>query len=216
MNKVNYNFLKTLSVIVLSVFLFANCEQSEKKNSIQEEQSENKKNSQDEQFETEFNLENLFFYSLEELQEKYGESNMQNEFIEACETCGPEGSPLDESYYTTTLFPNSNREVFIDWNFDKTLVTNVSVQSEGNKWSTKEGFHLGDSISRINRYFKNKYFEMFYFYEFTYNVNENYTLGFNAELDFSKTETETFQSSDSRLNKLVLERIELRLPGYSK
>jgi hypothetical protein len=55
---------------------------------------------------------------------------------------------------------------------------------------------------------------MFYFYEFIYNLNENYTLGFNAELDFSPTEAETFQSADSRLNKLVLRSIELKLPGY--
>jgi hypothetical protein len=203
MNKVNFSFYKILSLIVLSVFLFANCEQSEKKNSIK-----------DEQFESEFMLESLFFYSFKELQEKYGESNMQNEFIEACETCGPEGSPLDESYYTTTLFPNSKKEVFIDWNTDKTLVTNVIIESDGNEWNTKEGFRLGDSIAEINSYFKNKYFEMFYFYEFIYNLNENYTLGFNAELDFSPTEAETFQSADSRLNKLVLRSIELKLPGY--
>ena len=96
--------------------------------------SENQKNNMEQTIVTEYNLENLFFFSLEELEEKFGKSNIQNEFTEACETCGPEGTPLDESYYRTTLFPDSSKEVQIYWNSDQTKVTEVIVERDGNKW----------------------------------------------------------------------------------
>jgi hypothetical protein len=163
---------------------------------------------------TDFILESLFFCSIDDLIEKYGESNIQTEFFEACETCGPEGSPLEESFYRTTLFPNSEKEVKIDWNSNQTIVTRVNVESIVSVWRTKEGFKIGDEITKIKSYFKNKPFEMFYFYEFIYNVNENYSLSFNADLNFTPYEAETFLSTDARLNKLVLCSINLNLPGY--
>lgn len=202
----NCIFLKTSVLSILTVFLFTHCEESK-----------NIKKNKEEQFETEFNLENLFFYSLEELQEKYGESNMQNEFIEACETCGPEGSPSYENSYTTTLFPNSSKEVYITWNSHQTKVEEVSVSLKGNEWKTKEGFRLGDSISKINKYFKNKPKKLTYANWFYYNINDYYTLMFSSDdLNFDNLDTENITSVDSRLKNLVLVAISLRLPGYSK
>jgi hypothetical protein len=215
MNKVNFSFFKTLSVIVLSVFIFTNCEHSEKKNSMQDEQSENKKNSQEEQFETELILESLFFYSINELQEKFGKSNVGNEFIEACETCGPEGSPTYENSYTSTLFPNSSKEVYITWNSLQTKVEEVSVSLNGNEWKTKEGFRLGDSISKINNYFKNKPIKLIYENWFYYSINDYYTLMFYSDdLNFDNLDTGNLMSVDSRLKNLVLVAISLRLPGH--
>jgi hypothetical protein len=203
MKKKNCIFLKTLVSSILTVFLFTHCEQSE-----------NIKKNKEEQFETEFNLENLFFYSLEELQEKYGESNMQNEFIEACETCGPEGSPTYENSYTTTLFPNSSKEVYIEWNSLQTKVEEVSVSLKGNEWKTKEGFRLGDSIAKINRYFKNEPIKLTYVNWFYYEINDYCTLMFSSDdLNFDNLDTENITSVDSRLKNLVLVAISLRLPG---
>lgn len=214
MKNKNYNFLTTLGLMVSTVLLFANCEQSSNNESIQNEQSESKKNIKDEQSEPELMLESLFFYSFYELQEKYGESNLQNEFIEACETCGPEGSPTYENSYTTTLFPNSNKEVYIVWNSLQTKVTEVSVSLNGNEWKTKEGFRLGDSISKINYYFKNKPNKLTYANWFYYDINDYYSLMFSSDdLNFDNLDTENITSVDSRLKNLVLVAISLRLPG---
>ncbi len=158
-------------------------------------------------------LEGLFFFnSLEELEEKYGKSNAQVEFVEACETCGPEGSPLEESYYITTLFPNSKKEVVIYWNENKSLVKSISVEKENSEWTTKDGFRIGDKIEKFNGANLDP-FEMIYFYDFIYNVNSNYSFSFNAELNFYPSEGETFSSKDVRLKGLVLKRIEINLPG---
>jgi hypothetical protein len=214
MNKVNFSFLKPLLLSVLNIFLLTNCEQSEKKNSRQYEQSENKKNIQDEQFEPELILESLFFYTINELQEKFGKSNVRNEFIEACETCGPEGTPTYENSYTTMLFPNTSKEVYIVWNSLQTKVTEVSVSLNGNEWKTKEGFRLGDSISKINYYFKNKPIKLTYANWFYYDINDYYTLMFSSDdLNFDNLDTENITSVDSRLKNLVLVAISLRLPG---
>ena len=203
MKKKNCIFFKTLVLSILTVFIFAHCEESK-----------NIKKNKEEQSGTEINRENLFFYSLEELQEKYGESNMQNEFIEACETCGPEGSPTYENSYTTTLFPNSSKEVYITWNSHQTKVEEVSVSLKGNEWKTKEGFRLGDSIAKINRYFKNEPIKLTYVNWFYYEINDYCTLMFSSDdLNFDNLDTENITSVDSRLKNLVLVAISLRLPG---
>jgi hypothetical protein len=205
-HSMNNNFKKIFYLFILIGLLSSSCGQikNDKKN-IKEEPG------------NELILESLFFYSsVNELQEKFGKFNVLNEFNEACETCGPEGSPLEESFYTTTLFPNSKKEVIIEWDSNQTTITRVTVESEANEWRTKEGFKIGNEITKIKSYFKNNPFEMLYFYEFMFSVNDSYKLYFNADLNFTPFEAEIFQSSDSRLEKLVLKRIELKLPGYEK
>ena len=199
------NFKKMFYLFLFIGLLSSSCGQIKNDNNNNKEEPGN-----------EFILESLFFYSINELQEKFGKSNVLNEFNEACETCGPEGSPLEESFYTTTLFPDSKKEVIIDWDSNQTMITRVTIESEANEWRTKEGFKIGSELTKIKSYFKNKPFEMLYFYEFIFSVNDSYKLYFNADLNFTPFEAEIFQSSDSRLNKLVLKRIELKLPGYKK
>lgn len=215
MNKEIFSSLTTFCVIVLSVFLFANCEQSDNKNSLPAEQSETKNHKMEEQSATEFSLESLFFYSIDELREKFGSSNVRNEFNEACETCGPEGTPSYENSYVTTLFPNSSKEVIIDWNSDQTSVTEVTVSLNGKSWKTKEGFRVGDSIAKINRYFKNNPVKLLYANWFYYQMNDYCTLMFNSEdLDFENLDMENLISVDSRLKNLVLVAISIRIPGH--
>jgi hypothetical protein len=164
----------------------------------------------------ELSLENLFFYSINELQDKFGKANVQTKLIEACETCGPEGTPLEESFYTTTLFPDSKKEVVITWNSNQTLLTDVNVERDGNEWRTKEGFRLGDSISKINQYFKNPPIKLVYENYFYFNVNDYYTLMFESnDLNFDNLDFENLMSGDARLKNLVLVAISIRLPGYT-
>jgi hypothetical protein len=194
--------IKKYLLLIVTSFLISSCYQTESKNIESEE--------------TDFFLESLFFYnSIQELEDRFGASNIETEFVQACETCGPEGSPLEESYYSTVLFPNSKKEVYMDWNSDQTMVTNVSIESKDNVWSTKDGFKIGDSLSKVQNQVK-KTFELIYFYEFTYNFNSFCSISFNNELDFIPAEAELFQSNDPRLKKLVLTRIEMRLPGTSR
>lgn len=201
MKSCGYKFLKTFGLTILCIFLFSFCKQSENKKILEVKESQD-----------ELILETLFFYSIDELKERFGESNLNTKLIEACETCGPEGSPLEESYFVTTLFPGSKREVVIDWNSNQTKVTRVSVgYSEGNEWRTKEGFRLGDSISKINRYYKNKPVEMLFENEYYYNVNDYYSLTFNSDEILN---SENLISTDSNLKNLVLQSIDLRIPGY--
>jgi hypothetical protein len=194
--------IKNYLFLFVTSFLISSCNQTDSRNIKSEE--------------TDLFLESLFFYnSIKELEDRFGASNLETEFVQACETCGPEGSPLEESYYSTVLFPNSKKEVFIDWNSDQTMVTNISIESKDNIWSTKDGFKIGDSISKVQNQVKTP-FELLYFYEFIYNFNSFCSISFNNELDFYPAEAEIFQSQDSRLKKLVVTKIEMRLPGTSR
>ena len=91
--------IKYYLLLIVTSFLISSCNQTESKNIESEE--------------NDFFLESLFFYnSIKELEDRFGASNIETEFVQACETCGPEGSPLEESYYSTVLFQNSKKEVF--------------------------------------------------------------------------------------------------------
>ena len=90
----------------------------------------------------------------------------------------------------------------------------VSVSLKGNEWKTKEGFRLGDSIAKINRYFKNEPIKLTYVNWFYYEINDYCTLMFSSDdLNFDNLDTENITSVDSRLKNLVLVAISLRLPG---
>ena len=202
-----------LRFFFFSFLLFTSCENSESSNGLQNGNSEKILNNSYENGKQDLILETLFFYSLSELEEKFGSSNVRNEFNEACETCGPEGTPSYENTYTTTIFPNLNKEVNIEWNSRKTKVIEVSVSLNGSEWRTKEGFHLGDSISEINQYFKNKPVKLTYVNWFYYKVNDNYTLMFNSDnLNYDVLDTENLQSNDTNLKNLVLVGISIQLP----
>jgi hypothetical protein len=210
-------YIKTLPFVLgfffFSFLLFTSCENSESSNGLQNGNTEKILNNSYENGKQDLILETLFFYSLSELEEKFGSSNVRNEFNEACETCGPEGTPSYENTYTTTIFPNLNKEVNIEWNSRKTRVTEVSVSLNGSEWRTKEGFHLGDSISEINHYFKNKPVKLTYVNWFYYKVNDNYTLMFNSDnLNYDVLDTENLQSNDTNLKNLVLVGISIKLP----
>jgi hypothetical protein len=195
--------LKPIGLSVLTVLLLTNCKQSDSK--ITKHAFQNQRD---------LILETLFFYSINELKQRFGESNIQTEYTEACETCGPEGGPLEESFYTTTIFPNSKNEAHIDWDSYQTKVTRVSVSySEGNEWRTKEGFRLGDSISKINSFYKNKPVQMLFVNEYYYSVNDYYSLSFNSD---KIIDSDNLMSTDLNLKNLVLQSIDIRVPGYSE
>lgn len=189
----------SLGLPILIVLVFSACNQE--KTII---------NHQNEKSDSNLILETLFFYSLSELQDKFGRQNMTTKFNEACSSCGPEGSPTYETSYSTILFPNSTKEVHIEWDSQQTKVKEVSVTLQGKEWKTKEGFRLGDSISKINQYFNNKSVSLVYGNWWYYNVNENYTLMFNSdELDYDNL-SEDSKSTDSSLKNLVLVGISIR------
>ncbi len=204
MKKANLVF----SAFTLTIFLTTSCSQSTNNNDVILDDVHKT-------YKTELMLENLFFYSINELQDKFGKENVQTEVIEACETCGPEGTALEESSYTTTLFPDSKKEVVITWNSDQTLIREVSVERNGNEWRTKEGFRLGDSISKINQYFKNKTVKLYSENYVFYNVNDYYTLMFDpTDLNYDNLDSENLMSGDARLKNLVLVAISIRIPGF--
>lgn len=79
-----------------------------------------------------------------ELIEKFGSENIRTEYS----TEGPEGTEV-VGYYVTLLYPETDNELFIYWEFEKQIVSSAYVNSFDSKWSTAEGVRIGTTLEAL-------------------------------------------------------------------
>jgi hypothetical protein len=205
------NLLAFAGLLIGFIIILGSCDNSNNKYEVKNELDTENSISEEKQG-AELVLETLFFYTLSELEIKFGKNNVLNRFNKACETCGPEGTPTYKNSYTTILFPDTKNAVTIEWDSRQKKVEWVTLFNySNNDWITKEGFRLGDNIEEINRYYNQKPVDIFFENIWYYSVNDHYTLNFYSD-DTGGDSCSPCKSTDKALKNLVLVGISIKQP----